>query len=668
MEKKRLLDYVLWKLFFGKAERKILVIAVMIIGAVSTLILLLTIKSLAVQEERQAVVLADQAQLLFDTLHHNIQIELNPVVEYARLLGGKHTIIRRTAPESLALELETEFEEQYNFRYSRTLITDVGGVIIASTYQESVLPAEEKWWLEAREVESSPWVMASTNRQNLILASRIVDSEGNFMGVFKTEVALETVIEYLHTYLSSNNYPSLTYILLNKDLKILYSSNDNFNVKAPLYLVERLLNLDQGTPQEKYGKDEEGQEHIVIPTMLKDKNTELILVLDLKREDLIGYLNKQLAILLISSGLFVLLLVIAPFQLARSLLQQINSLQETIEEVKHGNLKVRAPDLLQGELEKLSRSLNDMIKGLADIEHLEQITEVINKVNLKKSQKSLVLLQNDLQYLMNNPSASSGRSSRKILASINRHVQELGVNLATIQRHFQDIGEPLQVADLTKIITEIIKERNQMATGKKITFKTKVKNVPGIAMDSTLFEQIARSLIREAIIHSPPKSTIHVRAKKRSESVVMAVSYQRGINNLKAKVDREERGERLDLSTCKQIAESHGGKIIRKKSHSENVLCLIVPLQNKIKTRPLTAQNYIEEELKPIFIEKLGPLAMTELRQVGKNASERKLLHHLQTLQEQGIMNKQVTSDFKEKVHAIYKKVKRHERHTEESL
>lgn len=142
------------------------------------------------------------------------------------------------------------------------------------------------------------------------------------------------------------------------------------------------------------------------------------------------------------------------------------------------------------------------------------------------------------------------------------NMSRLEVGALKLQRQWNAIGE---------IINLSLKRLRRIAGTHKIDILVS-DDLPLIAVDSVLMEQVFVNLIGNSLKFAPPQSTIQINAKTDEKDMQISINNQgpwisdEDIEHLFEKFypisgNEASRGTGLGLSICKGIVEAHGGKI-----------------------------------------------------------------------------------------------------------
>ena len=150
--------------------------------------------------------------------------------------------------------------------------------------------------------------------------------------------------------------------------------------------------------------------------------------------------------------------------------------------------------------------------------------------------------------------------------------------LVALMRDLLDAGRietgTLSVIPESESLPELLEQARQTFSGNEYTQNLTIDlptNVPHVHVERRRIEQVLNNLLENAAKHSPPKSTISVKARTDGTHIEISVTDEgqglkpRQLNRVFNKYAESEtdqyKHEGLGLAICKGIVEAHGGRI-----------------------------------------------------------------------------------------------------------
>ena len=297
------------------------------------------------------------------------------------------------------------YEDEYGYRvFGEIFVTNKYGANVAQTGKTTdYYQADEEWWQKAKEdglyVEDISYD-ESTGIYSIAVGIRINDEDGNFLGGGKAVLNIEYVINIVNEIYATRTYESGQFKLVNKDEKIIYSTE---GLKFFENLPSRILSL----LKEKQG---EGVNYFIAKGDMPEEGEELfayahskgykefkglgwILIVEYKTKEIFApIVELQKNILIILLAVIVFTIIIGIF-FSRSISNPIIKLKESADKISKGNLAEPIAVKSKDEVEELAVSFDDMRYSLKmvidEYEKMKGNEELIDELKTAKEQLEL---------------------------------------------------------------------------------------------------------------------------------------------------------------------------------------------------------------------------------------------------------------------------------------
>jgi len=371
---------------------------------------------------------------------------------------------------------------------------------------------------------------------------------------------------------------------------------------------------------------------------------------------------------------FIIIALVLPFFIIRSISRPVKELTELTKEVQKGNLKVRANVLTGDELEELGKAFN------VSTEQLERIDKDRAQIDKAKTE-FMSITSHELRSPMTPMKAQLQMVLGNYFGKLNKEQKEsLQIVLNNTERLDKIIVDFLEISrieaarlkfnfirvDLTKTVDSVIEEMKGFLPEKKIQIISRVERLPTIEVDPDRVSQVLRNLINNAIKFTPENGKIEVSAKLSNGMILFSVrdsgigipeSAQRRLFEPFYQVDNMYQhisgGTGLGLAICKGIIESQNGKIwLSSQPNKGTIFYFTVPLRpiREVKAiRLLLSQESTDENIKSLFKQYLGPLGNKEFEGLkdSNGISSDSVINYIYFLGKQGILTKEFVEEFK---------------------
>jgi signal transduction histidine kinase len=518
--------------------------------------------------------------------------------------------MQKIIDNSLSVEIKEELEskEFYNERegyevFSEIFATNKYGANIVQTQKTSdYYQADEEWWQIARETGlhiSDVEFDESAGVYSINVGVRIDDKDGNFLGVMKTVLNIEEVVEILKEVRSEmkemhGGHATMEFKLVNKDAKIIYSSEEGFEFCSDLSkeLFSELENIEYSKQTHYFVKEcEEEEELFAYANSEGYKNYEglgWILVVEHETEEIFAPIQKLKDILLIFLLSLILLIIFAGLAISRSFSKPIIQLKDAAIKIGKGEVtkvnidtKDEIQDLAdtfnymsmnlkhaESQLEDYSKDLEKKIRErtknlekktkesedakkatmnvLEDVEEtrkkLEKSYEKLKELDVLKTQflsmtshelkTPLTPIRSQLQRLLKKelPVGKRNDSLKMILRNAIRLERLIDDVLEVSRIESQRLRLTKSKGDLNEEIKKTIDTLKQDSIERGIKINTSLKKLPAIYLDKDRMEEVIFNLTKNAIDHSETKEILVSSEKKGDNAVVSVADRGKGIS------------------------------------------------------------------------------------------------------------------------------------------
>ena len=371
----------------------------------------------------------------------------------------KHQVVRSEAYQNLyGTPLFTE-----------AFITNQYGATIAMTNRTSdYFQADEDWWKKAKENDlfiDDIQFDDSSNAYAISMSIRIDDNEGNFLGVLKSEIPVDfliNLIQNLHSSIANHQYDHIGYthnpdniILLTKYGNVIYDSNGSLFLsdftKSPAFTPD-LLKSDWGywSHQEKATN----QFYVFSKSFLKNTpvNLNWILLMEFNAKNVfspVTNLKEQFILVIVISIFFTLGL---GFMLNTFLIEPLGKLKQDVIRIGKGDLSTQININSDDEIGALAKSFNQMTSILKETTVSKQDLLNINN-ELTRRERALKNILFDLhktheelknaqsQLLQSEKMASLGQLSAGVAHEINNPLGFISSNIESLEKYLESYSK-----------------------------------------------------------------------------------------------------------------------------------------------------------------------------------------------------------------------------------
>ena len=296
----------------------------------------------------------------------------------------------------------------------------------------------------------------------------------------------------------------------------------------------------------------------------------------------------------------IFILIFAVWRVSQ-IIKPIKILEEGASRIAQGQLALDLDIKTGDEIEKLSQSFQNMAKSLRELEELRR--DLISMI-VHDLKSPLSGIMSGIDYVLENRAGAENMEQNKKILGLSMKSAE---SLLQMVQNLLDVAKmeegKLQLHYDTANITEILDEcadtfRVQMEKESKALKKDYAKELPPVAMDTSLVRRVVANLISNAVRHSSSGECITLRVHSSGDSVDVVVEdsgegipeeYKDRIFDKFVQAERKRvhlrSGTGLGLTFCKMAIELHGGKIsVESVLGQGSAFTFTLPLGTKAKT------------------------------------------------------------------------------------
>lgn len=378
-------------------------------------------------------------------------------------------------------------------------------------------------------------------------------------------------------------------------------------------------------------------------------------------------------------ALFILIASIIPFFILRSIYYPIKEVTSLAERIKEGDYSSRVNIKTSDELEILGDTLTSTAESLKSLEderkQVDKAKTEFLSITSHELRSPMTPMKAQLQMLLQNYYGNLNSKQRESLSIVLNNTERLDKILLDFLEISRIEAARLKFnfikVNLNDSVKELKKEMDAFLPEKKIVIELKLSDLPKIEADPDRVMQVLRNLITNAKKFSPNNSKIIVSSSLKGEQILFSVrdfgvgikKEQQGkifepfyqVDNM---YQHKSGGTGLGLAICKGIVESQGGKIGFNSEEGKGTLFYFtIPLEPVREIKPIrllfSSKQNIEEKLKNIFLDVLGPIGALEFDNLKtKGIFEEILMEYIDELYKKKIINNK--EEFKNKIRLVF--------------
>lgn len=462
---------------------------------------------------------------------------------------------------------------------------------VTSDYNQS----DEEWWQVAKnegmyinDVDFDE----SAEVYSIDISVRINDEDESFLGVLKSVISLNDILESIQTAKSESKHNSIQFELINNNYQLIYSTEQDWEIFEDVTSKPYFKSVIDG--DEHFLKIENSFQEIGNLYTFSYSNgyrdfagLDWSLVLKYDTQDVLQPVASLKFTILISSIVIGIIAISFGLLISRSIVIPIRGLTQSSERISKGEFGGVVKVLGNDEISNLSKSFNIMSRSLQkSISHGKNLEEIE-----KAKGEFMSMITHELRSpltpiigwcdalknptILGNLNEKQGKAVNTILSNALR-LQGLISDLLDSQK--LDLGKmsfdklEFSVLDL---MDRIKNNFEHSLKAKNIALDNLTKDKIILKSDEKRIEQVITNLINNAIDFVPPETgKIEINCKNEVTDVKFEVNDNgQGIEKEKQKqlfkkfyqadtsLRREHGGTGLGLSICKGIVEGLGGQI-----------------------------------------------------------------------------------------------------------
>jgi len=357
--------------------------------------------------------------------------------------------------------------------------------------------------------------------------------------------------------------------------------------------------------------------------------------------------------------LFIIIASLIPFIMNGLIARPLGELKKATEEIEKGdfnqNIEIRTGD----EIEELGKAFNKMSQALAKTDEerakIDKAKTEFLSITSHELRSPMTPMRAQLQMLIGEYFGKVSKEQKESLEIVLRNTERL-------DRIIQDFLEISRIeaarlkfnfikTSLESYAKQVVEEMKGFMPEKKIQISLDMEKLPVIEVDPDRVMQVLRNLLNNAIKFSKDNGKIIVKVAVKGKFVYFMVK-DNGIGIKKedqirlfepfyqvgGMYDRKVGGTGLGLAICKGIIQSQNGRIWFESEYGKGTnFYFTIPFEPVKEMKPIkilfSNKENIEEEMKKIFLENLGPLGEKELEDLkAKGLVEEVLLEYVNEL------------------------------------
>ena len=308
------------------------------------------------------------------------------------------------------------------------------------------------------------------------------------------------------------------------------------------------------------------------------ENVDWGMVVSINKSEIFSSLQFSVLILIFVIAMISIAVVVISILLSQTIARPIKEMVNVSEQITQGNLNIRSRVNTNDELNILSNSFNDMIESLEKKIKIEE--ELENSKNQLKNERinTIGMLASQIAHDIKNPlyviknSIEIIRKKNPESEIINRESNRANRGIARISHQVEDVlnyVNPTQARFVRVSLLKIIQSAvDTMKIPEKIVLILPKKDI-FVECDAEKIESVFNNIILNAIHaigNTIGKITIRLSQEKNSAIIEFENTGPNIEENILSKIfeplfSTKEKGTGLGLVSCKNIIETHGGKI-----------------------------------------------------------------------------------------------------------
>lgn len=529
-----------------------------------------------------------------------------------------------------------------------------------------------QWYYSPKSTGVSEWTEVYTDAMTgvpmisfVVPLYLFVDGKKKFVGV----LGLDSSLEEISSRLKDNNISGAGF-------SFLIDKNNNY-IASPREPIDSNLmsNLTETKKNQKAGIIINSDKTLAFSVLGNNQTLVSVIATDYL---LSATKRFESTILWVSLLIFIIVFFIG-YTLLSGLANRIQKLYSASKDLEEGNYSVRVNLDVDDELSQLAKSFNKTAEVLGNTDserkQVDKAKTEFLSITSHELRSPMTPMRAQLQMLMGNYFGKLNPEQRNSIDIVLRNTERLD----KIVQDFLEISR-IEAArlkfnfiqtSLSDYVNRTIEEMKGFMPEKKVKLVLELGKLPMMEVDPDRVMQVLRNLINNAIKFSKENGKVIIKAELRGKEIFFFVKDEgQGIKKEEqlrifepffqagGMYNRQVGGTGLGLAICKGIIESQNGKIWFESEFGKGTtFYFTVPLTPVKEMKPIkllfSPNQGIEEKLKKIFLNYLGPLGANEFEDLKKKGITSKLIEdYIKELHKAGIIRD--TEEFKKEIHMAY--------------
>ena len=445
-------------------------------------------------------------------------------------------LIENKLAEELREKIEF-YEKKYgNKLYGEIFVTNKYGANVAQTGKTTdYYQADEEWWQTANETGlyvGDVGYDESADIYSIDIGVKIIDEDGNLLGVTKAVLSLIELIEFVG-YIKEYIKFDTNFLFYDRDQKLIYSTKEFSIFDDAPEQYHRIIGITGFTVIHEEGEEEEVYSYAVSQGFRDFEGLGWTLLIESETEDILAPVIRLKNTLFITLAFVIVLSILTGIGISRSIFKPIGKLSTVAEKIGRGDLDSKAEVSSKDEIGNLAVTINHMASDLKKYQNklLESEKKRGKELELEVSKKTKELNRrvNELEI--------AKKATTNMLEDLNEANKELKT-LDQAKSNFLNLVSH----ELKTPLTAVFAHLGVLDDFKKDLSKEELKSLDAIKRNSNQLKILINNILEIARIEAgkfelnPTKLDI----KKEIHEVVENLSILSNKKGLKIEVEAKE--------------------------------------------------------------------------------------------------------------------------------